>query len=104
MRAKSRGDFRVWGKSGGFTLIELLVALAIIGVLIGLLLPAAQAAREAARRIHCTNNLKQIALAAQGYHDAHGAFPMGVHFIDHFNTASYLVGLTPYMEQQAVYN
>jgi prepilin-type N-terminal cleavage/methylation domain-containing protein len=63
---------------GGFTLVELLVVIAIIGVLVGLLLPAVQAARESARRSSCQNNLKQIGLGLQNYHDAKSALPPSI--------------------------
>ena len=74
---RSGTDLRRGNRPAGFTLVELLVVIAIIGVLVGLLLPAVQAAREAARRMSCSNNMKQLGLAMHNYHDTHNTFPYG---------------------------
>jgi prepilin-type N-terminal cleavage/methylation domain-containing protein/prepilin-type processing-associated H-X9-DG protein len=88
----------------GFTLVELLVVIAIIGVLIGLLVPAVQKVREAASRMQCANNLKQIALAAHSYHDTYNAFPLADNFGKGPVYYSVFTPLLPYLEQQALYN
>src|SRR5262249_10888460 len=84
-----------------FTLIELLVVIAIIAVLIALLLPAVQSARESARRIQCTNNLKQIALATMNYHETMGSLPPGAKY---YGWGTWYHFVMPYLEQGALMN
>ena len=96
----------------GFTLVELLVVIAIIGILVGLLLPAVQAAREAARRMQCGNNLKQLGLALHNFESANKKIPSslnapdfgGAYNDDNNSYVGHLVQLLPYMEQSAIYN
>lgn len=104
-------------KRNAFTLVELLVVIAIIGILVALLLPAVQAAREAARRMQCTNRLKQVSLAALNHESTYGAFPAARMGCDtdpacplsdsdpnHYEGASVFVQLLPFMEQQALFD
>ncbi len=97
-------------RSRGFTLVELLVVIAIIGILIALLLPAVQAAREAARRTQCMNNIKQAALALHNYHDQNKCLPPAYQFDkgEAYNTSdkfrpNWIILCLPFMEQQALY-
>ncbi|MDR2705249.1 MAG: DUF1559 domain-containing protein [Planctomycetaceae bacterium] len=102
------GNFRSKSHRNGFTLVELLVVIAIIGVLIALLLPAVQAAREAARRMSCSNKLKQLGIALHNYHDICQTFPPEGWSSDHQSSttrrrAGVFCRLLPFMEQSALY-
>ena len=95
-------------QKNAFTLVELLVVIAIIGMLIALLLPAVQAAREAARRMSCSNNIRQLALAVHNFHDTHDRYPCfywdPLSDARNLQQSSFLVFLLPYFEQSAVYD
>jgi len=91
---------RLHSRRIGFTLVELLVVIAIIGILVGLLLPAVQAAREAARRMQCGNNLKQLGLALHNYESANKRLPSGRSATTNLSA---FAALMPYLEQQSVY-
>ena len=94
-----------WVKSRAFTLVELLVVIAIIGILVALLLPAVQAAREAARRTQCTNNLKQIGLAILNYDHANRTLPIGMNFAGaQVKGHSAFAALLPFLEETALYD
>ena len=92
---------RDWHQRNAFTIIELLVVIVIIGVLIALLLPAIRTARESARRMQCSNHLKQFGLAIHKFHDAHKALPPSSVGTDRLTGFAYLF---PYYEQQSLYN
>jgi prepilin-type N-terminal cleavage/methylation domain-containing protein len=101
MKRRFRGE--------GFTLVELLVVIAIIGILVALLLPAIQAAREAARRTQCNNNLKNIGLALQNYHDTYKIFPRGATFAGPYAGPrkagpNWWYGTLPFLEQRNMYD
>lgn len=101
-------SWRTNGRPSGFTLVELLVVIAIIGILVALLLPAVQAAREAARRMQCGNNLKQIGLAVCNYDSQFKVFPICIAHYDEGgvqgNGLSWMVGILPFLEQQSLFD
>jgi prepilin-type N-terminal cleavage/methylation domain-containing protein/prepilin-type processing-associated H-X9-DG protein len=99
--------WRGW-RGRGFTLVELLVVIAIIGILIGLLLPAVQKIREAANRMKCQSNMRQLGLACLNYHDVYGLFPPGGKVVPDWgwvgDRGSWIIWTLPFMEQDNIFN
>lgn len=109
---RSPRSFTLHSSPAAFTLVELLVVIAIIGVLVALLLPAVNAARAAARRTQCLNNIRQVALAVLNYEAANGSFPPAIQFPDDVSAPetsalygpNWVIRCLPYMEEQGVYD
>ena len=101
--SRMRGIPRRWNRRFGFTLVELLVVIAIIGILVSLLLPAVQSARQAATRVQCSNNLRQIGLAMHNYHDVVGELPFASAWAV-AQTGTWCSFILPYLEEQATFD
>ena len=103
VRASNQKSEIINQQSAGFTLVELLVVITIIGILIALLLPAVQAAREAARKMQCGNNFKQVGLAMHNHHNVYGCFPMGMgrKTTEYWSWSTFIL---PYVEQEGIYD
>ena len=111
MERRERSHQKCRGNLAAFTLVELLVVIAIIGILVSLLLPAVQSARAAARKIQCTNQIRQIAIALHNYHSSHSKFPAGWHGdrteIENGETLpgwGWMSRTLPYVEENALYD